>query len=388
VTRLKTFLASDSASGVVLLIATLAALLLANSPWLDNYRGFLDLPVQVRIGDFEIQKPLLLWINDGLMAVFFFLVGLELKRELLEGELSRLSQALLPAAAALGGIAMPALIYCAINAGDADALRGWAIPAATDIAFAVGILTLFGSRVPRGLKLFLLTVAIVDDIGAIIIIALFYSTAPPASALMAAAAAFGILILMNRAGVMRISPYLLVGLVLWAAVLKSGVHATIAGVLLALTLPLRAASHAQSPARRLEHDLHGPVAFGILPLFAFANAGVPLQGMALAELAHPITMGIAAGLIIGKPLGIMAISALLVALGLARLPQGANWRSFFGVAILAGIGFTMSLFIGSLAFNDAAAIKPPVDERLGILLGSAVSAVAGYAVLTRVLRPR
>jgi NhaA family Na+:H+ antiporter len=384
----KRFFSSESAPGVLLFIAALLAMAIANSPWAAVYRAFLDLPMQVRIGEFEIAKPLLLWINDGLMAVFFFHVGLELKRELIEGELSRVSQALLPVAAAAGGMVAPALIYAAINANDAAALRGWAIPAATDIAFALGVLALLGDRVPRGLKVFLLTVAIADDMGAIIIIALFYSTTPPASALVIAGIALVLLILLNRAGVTRLSPYLLIGVVLWAAVLKSGVHATIAGVLLALTVPLRAANHAMSPARKLERDLHAPVVFGILPLFAFANAGVSFAGLTLGDIAHPITLGIALGLFLGKQLGIVLITALLVAVRAARLPQGATWASFYGVAILAGIGFTMSLFIGSLAFHDGLAAKPPVDERLGILLGSALSAITGFAVLRAELRQR
>jgi NhaA family Na+:H+ antiporter len=385
-TTSKSVFSAESAPGLVLMAAALLAMAIANSPWAPHYLAFLDITMVVRVGDFDITKPLLLWINDGLMAVFFFHVGLELKRELIEGELSRMSQALLPVAAAVGGMAVPALVYAGFNTGDALALRGWAIPAATDIAFALGVLALLGSRVPRGLKVFLLTVAIADDIGAIIIIALFYSTTPPISALLFAGAALVLLMLLNRAGVTRISPYLLIGLVLWAAVLKSGVHATIAGVLLAFTVPLRSASHTTSPARQLERDLHGPVVFGVLPLFAFANAGVSFHGMTLIDVAHPITLGIALGLFIGKQAGILSVTALLVALRVARLPQGATWLSFYGVAILTGIGFTMSLFIGSLAFHDGLAAKPAVDERLGILLGSALSAGAGYVVLRAVSR--
>jgi len=384
---LQRLLRADAAPGVLLFAAALAAMAIANSPLAGAYRAFLDIPIVVRFGDFEIAKPVLLWVNDGLMAVFFFLVGLELKRELLEGELSSARQAFLPVAAALGGIVGPALIYAALNAGDPVALRGWAIPAATDIAFALGVLALLGDRVPRALKVFLLSVAIVDDVGAILIIALFYSAAPAPITIAIAAAALGMLILMNRAGVRRISPYLLVGLVLWAAVLKSGVHATLAGVLLALTIPLRTRSAREAaPARELERDLHAPVAFGVLPLFAFANAGVSFAGMGLADLGHGITLGTAAGLFFGKQLGVMLVAAQLIYAGLARLPSGTSWAAFYGVAVITGIGFTMSLFIGSLAFKEEFVADLPVDERVGILVGSAASAVVGYLILRLALR--
>jgi NhaA family Na+:H+ antiporter len=378
--RLRRLFATEAAPGLLLFVAATLAMVVANSPLAPGYRQFLDIPIVISAGDFAIAKPLLLWVNDGLMALFFFIVGLELKRELLEGELSDMRQALLPVAAAVGGMAGPALIYVAMNAGDPVALNGWAIPAATDIAFALGVVALLGDRLPRGLKVFLLTVAIVDDVGAILIIALFYSGAPAPVTLVVAGAAFALLLLMNRLGVSRISPYLLVGLVLWVAVLKSGVHATLAGVLLALTIPLRVAGAGlESPARRLERDLHAPVVFAVLPLFAFANAGVSFEGMSLQDLGHPITVGIAAGLFFGKQIGVMGISALLIVLGLARLPQGATWLGFYGIAVITGIGFTMSLFIGGLAFKDAAELA--VDERVGILLGSALSAIAGYLVL-------
>ena len=385
---LRDLLQAESAPGVLLFAAAVAAMAIANSPLAGAYRAFLDIPIVVRVGDFDISKPLLLWVNDGLMAVFFFLVGLELKRELLEGELSSLRQAFLPVAAAIGGIAGPALIYAALNTGDPVALRGWAIPAATDIAFALGVLALLGERVPRGLKIFLLTVAIVDDVGAILIIAAFYSSTPPPITLAIAGAALGVLALMNRAGVRRISPYLLVGIVLWTAVLKSGVHATIAGVLLALAIPLRTSEPGEvSPSRELERDLHLPVAFGVLPLFAFANAGVDFGGMQLSDLGHGVTSGIAAGLFLGKQLGVMLVTVALVAAGLARLPSGTNWGAFYGVAVITGIGFTMSLFIGSLAFKEEFSANLPVDERVGILLGSGISALVGYLVL-RVTLPR
>jgi NhaA family Na+:H+ antiporter len=377
---------AESAPGVLLFAAALMAMLVANSPMAGAYQAFLDIPIVVKIGAFEIAKPLLLWVNDGLMAVFFFLVGLELKREVLQGELSTIRQAFLPVAAAIGGIAGPAAIYAIMNSGDPVAARGWAIPAATDIAFALGVLALLGDRVPRGLKIFLLSVAIVDDIGAILIIALFYSSAPPPVTLAIAGAALGVLVILNRSGVRRISPYILVGLVLWAAVLKSGVHATLAGVLLALTIPLHGSPGGKGPALQLERDLHLPVAFGILPLFAFANAGVSFDNMQIADLTHSVPLGITAGLFLGKQLGVMLVVIALVAMGMARLPSGANWASFYGVALITGIGFTMSLFIGSLAFKEEFAAQLPVDERVGILLGSALSAVGGYLVLRYSLR--
>ena len=329
------FISSETAPGVLLFVAAILAMVVANSTLAPFYRTFLEIPIVLSVGAFVIDKPLLLWVNDGLMAVFFFLVGLELKRELLEGELSDPRQALLPVAAAIGGIAIPSLIYAAINAGDDFAHRGWAIPAATDIAFALGVLALLGDRVPRGLKVFLLTVAIVDDIGAIIIIAVFYSATPSAVTLYVAGAAMLALLVMNRLGVLRIAPYILIGLVLWGDGLRLVV---------------------------------------CLPLFAFANAGVSFAGMALADLVHPITTGIALGLFLGKQAGIMAVSGALILVGWARLPKGATWGSFYGVAVLTGIGFTMSLFIGSLAFEPGS-LGEGVDERVGILLGSAGSAL-------------
>ncbi len=383
--RVRGFASGEAMPGVLLMLAAMIAMAIANSPLAAQYHAFFAVPISLRIDAFIIDKPLLLWVNDGLMAIFFFLVGLELKRELLEGELSDPRQALLPTAAAIGGIAMPALVYTAFNAGNELAMRGWAIPAATDIAFALGVLALLGNRVPRGLKLFLLTVAIVDDIGAIIIIAVFYSSTPSALSLMVSGAALLVLIALNRARVYRVAPYILVGFVLWAAVLKSGVHATIAGVLLAMTIPLRTGA-APSPARLLEGDLHVPVQFFTLPLFALANAGVSFQGMSLADLGDPVTLGTAMGLFVGKQVGIMGVAALLIFSGLARLPQGATWASFYAVSVICGIGFTMSLFIGSLAFEGEYSGLLAVDERVGILLGSAVSAVVGYFALSFALK--
>ncbi len=382
---LREFIALESAAGILLAIAAAAALALANSPLAFLYGAFLDTPVEVRAGALQIAKPLLLWINDGLMAVFFFLVGLEIKREVLEGELSDPRQMVLPALAATGGMAVPAAIYAAINAGNPVALAGWAIPAATDIAFALGVLSLLGNRVPAGLKVFLLTLAILDDLGAIVIIAMFYAGNLAPLSLGIAAAALLALFALNRWGVARLAPYLFVGLVLWVSLLKSGVHATLAGVALAQFIPLRArGAGSRSPLRRLEHDLHAPVAFAILPLFAFANAGVPLAGVGFGAFLEPVALGIAAGLLAGKPIGVLVASWLAVRLGWARLPEGAGWGAMFGAAVLCGIGFTMSLFIAGLAFEVAGG-EYVVQTRLGVLLGSLASAVLGLALLHAIL---
>jgi NhaA family Na+:H+ antiporter len=375
---LREFLRLESASGALLLIAAVLAMLAENSPFDTYYNALLGTPVEVRIGALVIAKPLLLWINDGLMAVFFFLIGLELKREVLEGELSDPARVALPTLAAFGGMAAPAIVYSLVNAGDPVALKGWAIPAATDIAFALAVLSLLGNRVPSSLKLFLLTLAIVDDLGAIIIIALFYTADLSVESLGVALAALGVLALMNRRGVVGLAPYLFVGIVMWAAVLKSGVHATLAGVLLALFIPLRTSDPAQaSPLRQLEHDLHPAVAFGILPIFAFANTGVSLTGLGWDALFASVPLGIALGLFLGNQLGVMGVSWVAVKLGIARLPSGVGWSQMYGVSMLCGIGFTMSLFISSLAFEQGAR-DIGVDDRLGILLGSLLSATCGY----------
>ncbi|MFM9842361.1 MAG: Na+/H+ antiporter NhaA [Dongiaceae bacterium] len=374
---IREFLRLESASGIVLLGAALLALIVSNSPLAPYYRVFLALPVEIRFGGLQIAKPLLLWINDGLMAVFFLLVGLEIKRELLEGELASFGQALLPAIAAIGGMAAPAAIYAVATAGNGDAVHGWAIPAATDIAFALGVLSLLGKRVPVALKIFLLAVAIFDDLGAIVIIALFYTSQLSLTSLVLAAIVLAAMFALNRAGVTRIAPYALLGIVLWVCVLKSGVHATLAGVAIALAIPIRAPD-GDSPLQDLEHMLHPWVAFLVTPLFGFANAGVSFAGIGFASLFEGVALGIAAGLLIGKQIGVFLPVFIFVRLGLARLPEGANWLSIYGVALLAGIGFTMSLFIGTLAWEhtDYAA-----QLRLGVLGGSLLSAIAGYVVL-------
>jgi NhaA family Na+:H+ antiporter len=373
------FIHHEAAGGMVLLAAAIAALLVANTPLAWLYDQFLDTPVAVRVGPLALDKPLLLWINDGLMAVFFFLIGLEIKRELLRGELSTIGQAMLPAIAAIGGMVVPAAIYASLNAGDAVALRGWAIPSATDIAFAVGVLALLGDRVPASLKIFLLALAILDDLGAILIIAAFYTSDLYWLALLLAAAGVALLWLLNAGGVTRFAPYLLPGIFIWVCVLKSGVHATLAGVIVGLAIPLtNDTPDRPSLLEQLEESLHPWVAFGVVPLFAFANAGVSLQGLSLARVLDAIPLGIALGLFIGKPVGIFGATWAAVRAGLAPQPQGARWVQVLGVGMLGGIGFTMSLFIGMLAFSDS---THATQLRLGVLFGSLLSAMAGYAVL-------
>ena len=376
--RASAFLRHEAAGGIVLLAAAVLALILSNSPLAWVYDALLHTPVAIRIGALAIDKPLLLWINDGLMAIFFVLVGLELKRELLVGELSSVRRAILPLIAAAGGMAVPAAIYVLINAGNPIGLKGWAIPAATDIAFVVGVMAVLGPRIPTSLKIFLLALAIADDLGAIIIIALFYAhdLAPTALgfAIAGAVALFGL----NRAGVRSFAPYVIVGVFMWACVLKSGVHATLAGVALAMAIPLRMDGDAPSMLERAENALEPWVHFGVGPIFAFANAGVSLAGVTLSSVIAPIPLGIAAGLFFGKQIGIFGSTWIAVKLGIGAMPHGANWRQAYGVAVLGGIGFTMSLFIGSLAFPDpayAAAV------RVGVLVGSFSSALLGYVLL-------
>lgn len=382
---IREFIKLESAGGILLFAATLLAMLAANSPLSGLYDGFLDTTVAVQVGALEINKPLLLWVNDGFMAVFFFLVGLEIKREIMEGELSSVSQVVLPGIGALGGIIVPALIYIWFNSGDELALDGWAIPVATDIAFALAVLGLFGSRVPTALKVFLLTLAIFDDLAAIIIIAVFYSGDLSWTAFVIAASTLILAVFMNWRGVSRTSAYILLGIVLWVAVLKSGVHATLAGVLIALCVPMRDES-GHSPVKELEHNLHGPVAFAILPMFAFANAGLTFSGMALSDLVHPVTLGVIGGLLIGKPLGIVLFIGVALSLRLVRLPAGINWLQLAGAAFACGIGFTMSLFIAGLAFQHGGG-DYFAGDRLGILLGSALSALVAILILKISLPP-
>ncbi|WP_343584793.1 Na+/H+ antiporter NhaA [Herbaspirillum sp.] len=381
------FFADEAAGGIVLAIAAVLALAVSNSPWRETYEAFTRIRGTVDIGGLVVlSKPLLLWVNDLWMAVFFFLVGLEIKREFVEGELASRSQAILPAAAALGGMAVPAAIYALINLGDATALRGWAIPAATDIAFAIGIVMLLGSRVPTSLKVFLTAVAIIDDLGAIVVIALFYTDTLSLGMLAAAGAGAIALLLLNRAGVRRADVYIAVGLVVWVCVLKSGIHATLAGVVTALAIPMRDAK-GRPLAGALEHGLHPWVAFLVLPMFAFANAGVSLQGLSLDSLLDPIPLGIAAGLVLGKTVGVFGASWLMMRSGLATAPAGASTRQFVGVCMLCGIGFTMSLFIGGLAFQG---LSPDFEARLklGVLGGSILAGLLGTLVLWRQAAPR
>lgn len=379
------FLKLETAGGIILMLAAICALLIANSPLQGWYTLLLDLPVAIRFGALEIAKPLLLWINDGLMAIFFFLVGLELKRELIEGELSDKRNILLPAAGAIGGMAIPALIYILFNRNDSTALQGWAIPAATDIAFALGVLALLGSRVPTAIKIFLTSLAIFDDIGAIIIIAIFYTAHISVIALTVFACCIPVLALLNRLDVTSKAIYIMVGLVMWVAMLKSGVHATLAGVVLAMFIPMRSkAKPDDSPLKELEHDLHAAVAFFILPLFAFANAGISFAGIGSEQLLHSVPLGIALGLFLGKQIGVFTFCWLAIKSGIAALPKGISWPSLYATAVLCGVGFTMSLFIGSLAFEETG-VSQIFDERLGIIIGSLLSGISGYLLLRSIL---
>ena len=384
------FLRSEAGRGVVLMAAMAAALVVANSALEPLYLSLLDLPAAVRLGTIVIDKPLLLWINDGLMAIFFLMVGLEIKREVREGGLANFRQAVLPCLGAVGGMVAPALVYVAFVAGDSASLRGWAIPCATDIAFALGLLALAGPRISPALRVFLLALAIIDDLGAIAIIGLIYTEDLSYSALELAGVFAAALLVFNLVGVRRLVPYLLVGLFLWVCVLKSGVHATLAGVAVAMLIPIRPASReggGESPLEHLEHMLLPWVGFAIMPSFAFANAGVAFAGLSREDLTAPLSLGIALGLFLGKQLGIFVVGWLVVKIGLCRPPEGLSWPAFYGVSLLAGIGFTMSLFIGSLAYDDLA---HATAIRLGVFSGSLLSAVLGYFWLRAVgsARPR
>lgn len=382
---LRSFIESDASNGMILILAAVAAMILANTAaTAEGYQALLNEPVQIRFGALDISKNLQLWINDALMALFFLLIGLEVKRELRVGELASREKAIFPVIAALGGMALPALIFLAFNHGDEIARNGWAIPTATDIAFALGVLALLGSRVPAALKVFLMALAIIDDLGAIVIIALFYTSGLSVLSLGVAAAAIVVLALLNYFNVRKISIYILVGIVLWTAVLKSGVHATLAGVIVGFFVPLEK-REGHSPAEHLAHGLMPWVNWLILPLFAFANAGISLAGITLGDILSPEPAGIIFGLLIGKPLGITLFCWLAVRLRLAVLPGGTTIRDIMAIGVLCGIGFTMSIFISSLAF-DAAHEQLVTFSKLGILTGSLLSAVLGYSLLRVRLR--
>ncbi|MGH1440326.1 MAG: Na+/H+ antiporter NhaA [Cellvibrionaceae bacterium] len=380
---IKALFQHESAAGILLMFSAVLAIILANSPLASYYNLLIDTPVSVAIDTFSINKPLLLWVNDGLMAIFFLLVGLELKREFIEGELSDKRNIILPGLGAIGGMAVPALIYVALNKDDPAAIQGWAIPAATDIAFALGILSLLGSRVPISLKVLLTSIAIFDDVGAIVIIALFYTSKISIGALVFCLFCMLALWLMNKSGIARRRYYLYIGLFMWVAMLKSGVHATLAGVVLAMFIPMKSAA-GTSPLKTMEHELHAMVSFFILPVFAFCNAGLDLGGIGLDQLTHSIPAGIALGLFVGKQVGVFGFCWLGIKLGLAQRPSNMSWGTIYGVAALCGVGFTMSLFIGSLAFEETGFMEI-VDERLGILLGSIASGLVGYFVLKATL---
>lgn len=374
------FLKLESAGGILLLFSAAVAMLLANSPLSSQYNDFLNLPVSLQIGSFSINKTLIHWINDGFMAVFFVLVGMEVKKELLEGALSSYQQAIFPAIAAVGGMIVPALVYWFIAKQDPSLANGWAIPMATDIAFALGIMALLSKQVPLPLKIFLLALAIIDDLGAIVVIALFFSHELSVQALIFSGISILTLVLLNRFRVSALCAYMVVGTILWASVLKSGVHATLAGVIIGFCIPLKG-KKGERPLHDFEHILAPWSSFVILPLFAFANAGVSFDGIDVSMISSPLLLAIACGLIIGKPVGVFGFSYISVKLGLAKLPDGINFKQIFAVAVLCGIGFTMSMFLASLAFDADAGESVNTLSRLGILLGSTVSATLGYLFL-------
>ena len=379
---LEEFIKKESSAGIVLIFVTILALLLKNSPVSELYNIFLHTPVEIRFGALHIDKPLYLWINDGLMAIFFLLIGLEVKREVIEGHLSTVSQVILPGVAAVGGMVVPALFYIYFNQDKPLAMQGWAIPTATDIAFALGILSLLGNRVPASLKVFLLALAIIDDLGAIIIIAIFYTVDLSTLSIVIALLAIITLIIMNQRGVVKKAAYFIVGTILWVSVLKSGVHATLAGVALAFTIPLKSTDkegNEISMSKEIEHDLHFWVAFFVLPMFAFVNAGVDLREVSLESMFGPVPLGIMTGLFIGKQIGVFGFSFIAIKLKLASLPQNSSWLQLYGVSVLTGIGFTMSLFVDSLAFSDDALYQ--YADRLAILVASFLAGTVGYLIL-------
>lgn len=378
---LREFMQKESAGGITLIFAAFAALIVANSPLLGAYRAWLDIPIVAGFGGFVIDKPLLLWVNDGLMAVFFFLIGLEVKREVLDGQLSSWDKASLPLVAAIGGMAIPAIVFLAINSGTPENTAGWAIPAATDIAFALGILALLGPRVPVALKALLLAIAVIDDIGAITIIALFYTGEIDTTYLMMGGVVFLLMLAIGRMRVASAIPYVLLAILMWAFILKSGVHATLAGVAAALTVPM-VARNGERPLEHMEHALHPWVAFLVIPIFGFANAGVTLLGLDPMDALAPLPLGIALGLLIGKQVGILGFAWLAVKTRIASLPQGVSWRQIHGLSLFAAIGFTMSLFIGNLAFVSAEQVDA---VKLGVLSGSTIAAITGFFLLRSAL---
>jgi NhaA family Na+:H+ antiporter len=379
--NIRRFIKLEASAGLVLMAATILAMVVKNSPLAETYQSLLLLEGEIRVGSLGIQKPLLLWVNDLWMAVFFFLVGMEIKREWIEGHLSDRSQLALPALAALGGIAVPAAIFSALNWGDPVAMQGWAVPTATDIAFALGVLALLGSRIPVSLKVFLMTLAVLDDLAAIVLIAVFYTTQLSLISLLLAGLAISALVALNRLGVTRIAAFVLVGIALWIFVLKSGVHATLAGVVLALAIPAKGKGpDDESPLRHLIHALHPWVAFAVLPAFAFINAGIDFGELRWDKLTGTVPLGIACGLFFGKQIGVFTFSWLTIKLGFAKLPAGSSWLQIYGIAVLCGIGFTMSLFIGSLAFAEGGAGYARAD-RAAIVLSSLLAGTVGYLLL-------
>jgi len=378
--KVKYFIRMESFAGFLLILTSLVALAIANSPLYGNYQEFLHYQLHIGIDRYQLSKPIEMWVNDALMAVFFLLIGLELKREILEGQLSNLSQVVLPGLGALGGVIFPALIYVGFNHNHPMNMAGWAIPMATDIAFALGVLTLLGNRVPSALKLFVLALAIFDDLAAILVIALFYTKTLSLWAIAMSLVMVGLLCALNWLKVSRIALYLVLGMLLWYFVLESGIHATISGVILAMLIPLDAKKRDFSPLKELEKRLHPWVTYFILPLFAFANSGVNFQGITFAQLFNPISMGVMSGLFVGKQIGVFLFSYLTIKLKFAKMPSNSNWIQLYGVSIICGIGFTMSLFICSLAFEHAP-FEYNIDGRIGVMIGTLCSALLGYAVL-------
>ena len=387
-TSLQKFFTTEAIGGMLLLAAAIMAMVLKNSAYGESYSAFLETPVAITIGvmdgALDIEKPLLLWVNDGLMAIFFFMIGMEVKREILIGQFSDIKQTILPIIAGIGGIAVPAIFYYLLTIDNPEAIQGWAIPTATDIAFALGILALVGPGVPVALKLFLMTLAIIDDIGALAIIAFFFTSKLSVTAIIVSGISVAALIIMSMRGVTRLAPYIVVGLILWASVLKSGVHATLAGVILGFCIPMgprEPGRETESPLQMLIHEVHPWAAFFILPLFAFANAGISLAGMKLADLFTGVPLAIMVGLLVGKQVGVFGFSWLAIKMKLCELPEGISWQQLYGAAILCGVGFTMSLFIGSLAFEEGGVLGTTRPDRLGIIAGSLLAGIAGFVVL-------